>query len=259
MFGRRKKQTTTKAAPAIIYHIEDAALWVQGDAILDQAHTLIAGCTGCGKSTLIHKLMWTAQAYTPAEKQFLLIDMKGGVELGRYARLPHTVRFARTLQDALSALDYAQAIMADRIERLYQTGATLYQGADLYVVIDELAFLLQAGGQDALRRLIDISQRGRAARVHLILASQDPSRRGIPAALQANMTCCIGLKCKTAIESRQIIGLSGCESLPRYGMAYMVMGPDVYNLPITPETEETYAERIAYWLSPACVTYKKGA
>ena len=172
--------------------------------------------------------------------------------MGRYARLPHTIRFARTIDEALSALDYAQEIMGDRIEQLFKSGQTMYDGADVYVVIDELAFLLQKGGQDAMRKLIDISQRGRAVRVHLILASQDPSRRGCPAALQANMGCCIGLKCRTAIESRQIIGLAGCESLPRYGTAYMTIGPDLYILPIEPKDDETYRERIAYWMSDAC-------
>lgn len=248
MFGFGKKRSKT----VIRWHIENAMRWDAGATILEQAHVLIAGATGCGKSTLIHKLMWTALSYTPGHKQFMLIDMKGGVELGRYAKLPHTISFSRDLSSALSALSRAEDIMEQRIEELFRAGETMYAGADLYIVIDELAFLLQKGGQDALKKLINISQRGRAARVHLLLASQDPSRKGIPAALQANMTCCIGMKCKTAIESRQIIGMAGCENLPRYGTAFIVIGPEVSTLPITPKSDEEYAERIAYWMSDAC-------
>ena len=246
MFGLKKKQVLT------YWVINDLEYWVQGRQILDQAHVLIAGTTGSGKSTLLHKILWTALASAPTQKQFIMVDMKGGIELGRYARLPHTIRFAKTLDEALSALDYAQALMEDRINQLFKSGQTMWNGSDVYVVIDELAFLLQKGGQDAMRKLIDISQRGRACRIHLILASQDPSRRGCPAALQANMTCCIGLKCKTAIESRQIIGLAGCENLPRYGTAFITIGPDLYTLPIVPEEDEVYRERIAYWTSDRC-------
>ena len=233
--------------------------WEQGKQILDEAHVLIAGSTGCGKSTLIHKLMWTALASTPAQTQFVLIDMKGGVELGRYANLPHTITFARDLSSALSALDWVTAEMHRRVEALFRQGLSKWQGSDIYIVIDELAFLLQSGGQEALQKLIHISQQARAARIHLILATQDPSRRGIPAALQANMTCCIGLRCKSAIESRQIIGMAGCESLPRYGTAYITLGPDLYTLPINPMSDEVYAERIRYWMDPSLCMRKKGA
>lgn len=246
-----------------VYHIENAAYWEQGQIILDEAHTLIAGSTGCGKSTLIHKLMWTALAKTPASVRFCLIDMKGGVELGRYANLPHTISFAKDLPSALSTLDWVTDEMHRRVEYLFQSGGQKWSGAHIYVVVDELAFLLQSGGQDALRRLIHISQQARAAGIHLILATQDPSRRGIPAALQANMTCCIGMRCKSAIESRQIIGVAGCETLPRYGTAYITLGPDLYTLPINPMSEAVYAERIRYWQTPSACSYtrkiKKGA
>ena len=248
MFGLKKKQTVT------YWVVNDMEYWVQGEQILDQAHVLIAGTTGSGKSTLIHKLMWTALASTPSEKQFILADLKAGLELGRYARLPHTIRFARTAEDALSALDYAIEIMDSRCEQMYKSGEVLWNGSDVYVVIDELGFLLQQCGSEALERLARISRLGRAARIHLLLATQSPNRgkMGIPAVLQQNMTCCVGLKCKTAIESRQIIGLAGCENLPRYGTAFVTIGPDLYTLPITPEADEVYRERIAYWTSDRC-------
>lgn len=248
MFGLKKKQTVT------YWVVNDMEYWVQGRQILDQAHVLIAGTTGSGKSTLIHKLMWTALASAPTQKQFILADLKAGLELGRYARLPHTIRFARTAEDALSALDYAIEIMDSRCEQMYKSGEVLWNGSDVYVVIDELGFLLQECGSEALERLARISRLGRAARIHLLLATQSPNRgkMGIPAVLQQNMTCCIGLKCKTAIESRQIIGLAGCENLPRYGTAFITIGPDLYTLPITPESDEVYRERIAYWTSDRC-------
>lgn len=235
--------------------------WEQGRQILDEAHILIAGSTGCGKSTLIHKLMWTALASTPAQTQFILVDMKMGMEMGQYARLPHTIKFAMTADEALSALDYAIAIMEDRCRQMYSVGQKIWQGSDIYVVVDELANLFQECGRKALDRLTKIGRLGRAARVHLLLATQSPQRGdlGIPAALAQNMTCRIGMRCLTAIESRQIIGMAGCEALPRYGTAYITLGPDLYTLPINPMSEEVYAERIRYWMTPELCMRKKGA
>lgn len=240
-FGKRKEME---------YRISGASYWAQGRQILDEAHILIAGSTGCGKSTLIHKLMWTALAATPAQAQFVLIDMKAGMELGRYAHLPHVLRFARNADDALSALDYAQAVMTDRCDKMFAAGQTMWTGSDIYVVVDELAFLLQVGGQDALRKLTLISQQGRAAKVHLVLATQNPSKQGIPASIQQNMTALIGLKCRDAIQSRQIVGMAGCEDLPRHGKAICVLGMDAAYLPISLLPDGELEARIAYWSDP---------
>ncbi len=231
-----------------------ATYWKQGKDILNEAHTLIAGSTGCGKSTLIHKLMWTALATTPAQTQFILIDMKAGVELGKYAKLPHTLAFARNINEALSALDSAIAIMQRRCDQMFNEGKSLWSGTDIYVVIDELAFLLQLGGQDALRKLTLISQQGRAAKIHLILATQNPSKQGIPASIQQNMTCLIGLKCRDAIQSRQIVGMAGCEDLPPHGKAICVLGMITGFLPIHLLPDGALEERLAYWSDPAKYT-----
>ena len=244
-----------KSPSAPLYHIEDALYWEQGRMILDEAHIQIAGSTGCGKSTLLHKLLWTALARTPAHTRFILLDLKMGLELRRYANLPHTIAFARNAEEALKALDQAIGIMEARCNQLYDQGGSMWQGSDIYVVVDELANLLQECGDKALQRLTKIGRLGRAARVHLLLCTQSPNRGklGLPAAVQQNTTCRIGLKCMTAIESRQAIGQAGCEALPRYGQALITLGPDLYTLPITPMSDEVYMERINYWLSPACV------
>jgi DNA segregation ATPase FtsK/SpoIIIE-like protein len=252
MFGlkrRPKKQA--------YYHIESPKYWVQGKEILDETHTLIAGSTRCGKSTLIHKLMWTALAYVPGKVQFILIDMKEGVEMMRYQNLPHVLRFADTEQDAIKALDYAIEITRARLKEMKAQGIVKYEGSDIYVVIDELGFLLQACGNEALDRLTLLGRIAAAARVHLIMATQDPSRKGCPSAIQVNCTCLIGMKCRDAQQSRQIIGMAGCESLPRYGTAFIVRGSEISTMSITPKPEEVYQERINYWNDPnKCIIYE---
>ncbi len=245
---RLKKKTPTPAP--VTYRLPGGMLWEDALVMLDSAHALIAGATGSGKSTTFHALMWTALSASPARRQFILIDTKRGVELKRYRSLPHTIRFAKTTEEALSALRYAEQVMEARLGEMDKTDATMYEGTDLYIVVDELAHLLQNGGQEALRILTTISQLGRAARVHEILATQDPSRKVLAAQLVKNMTCCLGLRCKDSIDSRQVIGRSGCELLPRHGVGILAEGADFRHIGLPLISEEEQAERIAWWSDP---------
>ena len=258
MFGLKKRQLQGKP-----YYIAPAGAryWKQGAEILKEAHILIGGSTRCGKSTLIQKLMWTALASPPGTaagcKQFIIIDMKMGVEMKRYRDLPHVLRFACDEASAISALDYAIEITKSRMWEMNETDAVKWSGSDVYVVIDELGFLLQACGNEALDRLTLLGRIAAAAKVHILAATQDPSRKGCPSSLQVNCTCLIGMKCRDAQQSRQIIGMSGCEALPRHGLAYLVMGSDTYTLPITLDNEPEYQDRINYWLDKSrCIVYK---
>lgn len=241
MFGFKKAKKQYWLSPI------DSRYWKQAEEILSSAHILIAGRTGCGKSTMMHSLLWTALNKTPAKVQFIFIDMKRGIEMQRYAKLPHTIGFAITEGEAITALDKAISIMQNRLDEMRSKGETMYNGADVYVVIDELGFLLQSCGQDALKRLTLISQQGRAAKVHLLMATQNPSKKGIPAAIQQNMTCMIGLSCKSDIESRQIIGKSGCEFLPKHGEGIMLTD-DWQRIAIYMTPDADIKNRIAWWM-----------
>lgn len=190
--------------------------------ILNTAHALIAGATGCGKSVLIHHTICEALQQPTAKGELYLIDLKRGVELCEYEKLPHVARFAIDIPQALDALDNAITIMTRRLDAMRAHGDKLYPGRDLWIIIDELAFLLQSARKQALPKLTLISQQGRAARVHLICCTQNPGRSqktGIPAEIQQNFTLKVALHCSTAIESRQVIGVSGAEALPKHGTA----------------------------------------
>lgn len=241
LFGRKKAKAEYWLSPI------DSRYWVQAEEILASAHILIAGRTGCGKSTMMHSLLWTALRKAPTFTKFIFIDMKRGIEMQRYADLPHTIGFAINEEEALAALDKAISIMQTRLDEMRSKGEVMYRGADIYVVIDELGFLLQSCGQDALRKLTLISQQGRAAKVHLLMATQNPSKKGIPAAIQQNMTCMVGLSCKSDIESRQIIGKSGCEFLPKHGEGIMLTD-DWQRIAIYMTPDADIKNRIAWWM-----------
>ena len=189
------------------------------ESILTTPHALIAGATGCGKSVLLHHAICTALEKSTACGELYLIDLKRGVELCEYEKLPHVSKFAMDIPGALEALDAAIGIMTRRLDAMRQLKQKMYAGRDLWIVIDELGFLLQSAKKQAMPKLTQISQQGRAAKVHLILATQNPSRASVPNTIQQNFTLKVALHCTTGIESRQVVGISGAECLPKHGVA----------------------------------------
>lgn len=208
------------------------------ELILTSPHTLVAGATGCGKSVIIHHAICNAIRQSLSHGELYLIDLKRGVELCDYEDLPHVSRFAITATEALVVLDDAITIMQRRLDSMRERKCKMYDGRDLWIVIDELGFLLQSAKREALKRLTVISQQGRAARVHLILATQNPSRAAVPAVIQQNMTLKVALHCTTAIESRQVVGVAGAESLPKHGQALVWSEGYVQKVDVPMITEE---------------------
>lgn len=96
-------------------------------------------------------------------------------------------------------------------------------------------------------RIESISKLGHAAHVHLILATQAPNRQTLKANITLNITARVALHCDSPIESRQIIGCNGAETLPRYGQCYYKTpeGLERWELPMIPA--EDIADRIKWW------------
>lgn len=195
---------------------------INPDTILDAGHVLIAGASRCGKSVLLHQVVLRALQRGPAVGELFISDLKRGVEFCDYEGLPGVTRFAITPTETIAALDEAIRVMQARLDVMRRRKEKKYSGRHLWIVIDEMGFLLQSARKEALPRLTLISQQGLAARVSLICATQNPgrgNRSGIPAEIQQNMLYKIALHCSTPIESRQVIGIKGAESLPKHGTA----------------------------------------
>lgn len=220
--------------------------------ILRQPHTLIAGATGSGKSVLINSLMYTALFSGPSEKQFILIDPKR-VELNDYQYLPHVIRYASEPSGIVGALRQAEQIMERRYKHMQRKRLKDYPGADVYIIIDEFADLMTTQKRDTLPILCRFAQLGRAARIHLILATQRPTRDIITGQIKVNIDSRIALRCPTAQDSRNIINVAGAETLPRYGSGYYLtpdtMQPTLVDIPLTPQTETD--KLIACWTKKA--------
>lgn len=214
--------------------------------MLSQPHLLIAGATGSGKSVVINGIMYTALHDSPGRVRFILIDPKR-VELIDYKTLPHTIAYASEPGQMVQALIQAMDITEERYRRMQADHAKKYHGSAIYVIIDELADLMTTDRKHVQPLIQRLCQIGRAANVHVIAATQCPLATVIPTPIKVNFDSRVGLRTRSAQDSRNILGLKGCEVLPRYGQGYY-MTPDgltLYNIPMHTASEIDAIAR--YW------------
>lgn len=171
---------------------DGVAVWFGQKGGANCAHGVLAGTTGSGKSNFLHVMITgLAVRYSPRELQFYLVDGKSGVEFNRYRGLPH----ARVVS-LRTAPVFAQSVLADlaaEMERRYALfGEAGVQGlADfrrkrpdmalprLLLVVDEYQQLFENDPETASALLGRLSDKGRAAGVHLFLASQRFTAHGM--------------------------------------------------------------------------------
>lgn len=219
--------------------------------MLQQVHLLIAGATGAGKSTVVNGIMHAAMFHSPAAVRFILIDPKG-TELSEYADLPHTIRYAQETTDCVRALSEALDITRTRFADMKRNRSKMYNGSDIYIIIDELMYLLNRPEykRKALDMLQDILVIARAARVHVIACTQFIPM--IPTCLRCNFDSKLALRTATAQDSRNVIGVRGCECFPVPSIAHVAYGAymtggitTVYQLTQIPDADR--ARLIQHW------------
>ncbi len=200
-------------------------------------HLLIAGTTGSGKSvcmnSLIISLLYKAD---PDEVKLIMIDPKM-VELGVYNGIPHLyIPVVTDPKKAAGALQWAVTEMLKRYRLFSEVGVRNLSAYNTYleengqskmpnvvVVIDELADLMLVASKEVEESICRVAQMGRAAGVHLIIATQRPSADVITGLMKANIPSRIAFAVSSALESRIILDNSGAEKL--IGMGDMLYAP----------------------------------
>ncbi|MBQ6756367.1 MAG: DNA translocase FtsK [Oscillospiraceae bacterium] len=186
-------------------------------------HLLIAGTTGSGKSvslnSLILSLMYKA---TPEEVKFIMIDPKM-VEFKIYNGIPHLlVPVVTEAKKAAGALQWAVTEMMKRYKLFSEVGARDIAGYNehlkeagekpipfVVVIIDELADLMLVAAKEVEESICRVAQMGRAAGVHLVIATQSPRADVITGLMKANIPSRISFKVASALESRIILDAGG--------------------------------------------------
>ena len=203
-------------------------------------HLLIAGTTGSGKSvctnSLIISLLYKA---TPDEVRLIMVDPKM-VELGIYNGIPHLlIPVVTDPKKAAGALQWAVVEMMKRYRAFSEVGvrdlasynahAARTEGMEkmpqIVVVIDELADLMLVAAKEVEESICRVAQMGRAAGMHLIIATQRPSADVITGLMKANIPSRIAFAVASSLESRIILDTTGAEKLVGKGdMLYFPLG-----------------------------------
>ncbi len=194
-------------------------------------HLLIGGQTGSGKSVGLNAMICSLLIKNPPEMlKMIMVDPKM-VELGVYSNIPHLLtdviidskEAASALSWAVSEMERRYLILKDlRVRNLasYNSLRKKLKGGEeleplpyIVVVIDELAdlmFVARAKVEESIARL---AQKARAVGIHLILATQRPSRDIVTGVISSNMPSRICFKVTQAIDSRVVLDRSGAEQL----------------------------------------------
>lgn len=192
-------------------------------------HVLIAGATGSGKSVLLNSMISSLLFNVfPTNCQFIMIDPKR-VELAPYDRLPHLPTPAA--KDPKTAVVYLKTL-CDLMDRRYSAmarrgvrKASEAGMASVVVIIDELADLMLTSRYEAEEYIVRLAQLGRAAGIHLIIATQRPTVNVITGLIKSNIPCRIALQTASMRDSMNILDYKGAEMLTGKGDALLKM-PD---------------------------------
>ncbi len=199
-------------------------------------HCIIAGATGSGKSVCINTMIMSIlMNCTPDKVKLLLVDPKK-VELTFFAKLPHLIAPVITEPEgAYAALKWIVKEMKMRYEILKRLGVRNIHAFNkrkidkefeqtlemeipkemyfLVAIIDEFADLMMTSSSDIETPIARIAQMARAVGIHLVLATQRPSREVITGLIKANFPTRISFKVSSRINSQIILDENGAESL----------------------------------------------
>ena len=213
-------------------------------------HLLIAGATGSGKSVCINGIICSILYHSsPDEVRMILVDPKV-VELASFANIPHLhIPVVTNPNKAATALNKAVAEMEIRYRKFAALGVRdlsrynqvvareggyiFKEGSDyehehlpqLVIIIDELADLMMVAAKEVEDAICRIAQMGRAAGIHLVLATQRPSADVITGLIKANVPSRIAFAVASGTDSRIILDKVGADKLLGRGdMLYQPIG-----------------------------------
>ena len=202
-------------------------------------HLLIAGTTGSGKSVCVNSMILSLlYKSTPEEVRMIMIDPKM-VEFVVYNGMPHLyVPVVTDAKKAAGALQWAVVEMLKRYRLFSEAGVrelAAYnaiqknQGEPILpqvvIFIDELADLMMVASKEVEESVCRVAQMGRAAGMHLVIATQSPRADVITGLMKANIPSRIALSVSGPLESRIILDQQGAEKLLGNGdMLYSPIG-----------------------------------
>ena len=212
--------------------------------IIKMKHVLVAGATGSGKSVCLNAMLISLICkYSPEDLRLILIDPKK-VEFAVYDGLPHLMinEIIADSQKAVTALNWAIKEMERRyllFEAKTRSGTLVHNIQEynrcctpeegklpkILIVVDELADLMSVAKKDIEERIQRLTQKARAAGLHLVIATQRPSVDVITGVIKGNLPARMAFRVIQEVDSRTILDESGAEKLLGNGdMLYRMEG-----------------------------------
>lgn len=197
------------------------------DNLDEMVHTLVAGQTGGGKSTLVNGWITTLiTRNSPDQLRLVLMDMKAGLEFQYFAQLPHLLEIpdVKTDEGVITESDYVAPALhwlvnveaRRRLEMIRKTGHRDIRSYNvkrkkqlprIVVVIDEWAQArLGNGGKHAELELAKALQLLRAAGIHFIVCTQTPSKEVLNVLARSNLPTRVAFSCAELSASMLICG-----------------------------------------------------
>jgi S-DNA-T family DNA segregation ATPase FtsK/SpoIIIE len=224
-------------SPLTVWLGKDIAGRAIGADLAKMPHLLVAGTTGSGKSACINALLSSILLRaTPHEVRLVLVDPKQ-VELNHYESIPHLLTpvitsprmAANALGNLVKEMEQRYGMMSlARARSLPELNRAREQRSEhplpyVLCVIDELADLMMVAPAEVEDCIIRLAQKGRAAGIHLVLATQSPRVDVITGMIKANVPSRIAFAVSSQTDSRVILDHNGAESL--LGQGDMLFSP----------------------------------
>lgn len=213
-------------------------------AICDMPHCLISGATNSGKSVCANTIILSLlMNYKPSEVRMIMVDPKR-VEMLFYKDIPHLLcPIITDSEKARVALDKLCIEMDNRFSTFAKESvkniATYneimeangrYKMPFIILIVDEFAELMLCKNHNVVEEKIQkLAQLGRAAGIHLILATQRPDVNVIPGTIKTNLPCRMTFRLSSVVDSRTVIDVGGAEKLLNNG-DMLLLTPDFTGL-----------------------------
>lgn len=197
--------------------------------LVDAPHMLVAGTTGSGKSVLLNTIICGLLVkLTPVRLRLVMIDPKR-VELSQYKGLPHMERPPiKTAEEAVEVLERLVNVMGKRYTQMERRSLKNVKGLELefprvVVVVDEFADLMLTARKKIETPIVRLAQLGRAAGIHLVIATQSPRKDVLTGLIKANVPTRVALTTADQRESLVILDHGGAEKLRGRGQGILKM------------------------------------